>query len=56
MDRPKRPFFSLKTQTKDEQPQDDVRPKKSKNKVGDLEKTNKTRDDEDAGKFLNSCR
>ncbi len=56
MDRPKRPFFSLKTTKKDESSsQDKVPTKKSfKDKVDFFEKSNDSKDSQDAGKFWNN--
>jgi hypothetical protein len=53
MDRPKRPFFSLKTTKKDEpSSQDKVPTKKSfKDKVDFFEKSTDSKDSQDAGKF-----
>lgn len=52
MDRPKRPFFSLKTPKKDESPQDNVPSKKSfKDKVDFFEKAKDSDESQDAGKF-----
>jgi hypothetical protein len=57
MDRPKRPFFSLKTPKKDDPPQDNVPQKKSfKDKVDFFEKTNVSEESQDAGKFLNDLK
>lgn len=55
MERPKRPFFSLKTPKKDEPPQDNVPSKKSfKDKVDFFEKANVSEESQDAGKFQNN--
>lgn len=54
MDRPKRPFFSLKTPKKDESPQDNVPSKKFKDKVDFFEKAKDSDESQDAGKFWNS--
>lgn len=55
MDRPKRPFFSLKKPKKDEAPQDRVPPEKSfKDKVDFFEKTTDSEDLHGAGKLQNN--
>lgn len=50
MDRPKRPFFSIKTKKTDEKSQDEMRPKKFKDCVDVFEKTTRPQDDQNAGK------